>query len=74
MRTTVDLDESVLLAAKAIARDEQLSLGVALSRLVLRGLQQSTAMSSTTGFPVRVSTAAAGSITLQSVNDGRDGE
>lgn len=38
MRTTVDIDEDVLLAAKNIAAHERITLGQALSRLARGGL------------------------------------
>lgn len=38
MRTTLDLDETVLAAARALARAEGISLGTAVSQLALRGL------------------------------------
>jgi hypothetical protein len=38
MRTTVDLDDDVLVAARAIARGKRISLGKALSDLARRGL------------------------------------
>lgn len=38
MRTTVDLDDTVLAAARAKARAERVSLGRAISDLALRGL------------------------------------
>lgn len=37
MRTTINLDEDVLLVAKQIAARERVSLGEAISRLVRRG-------------------------------------
>lgn len=74
MRTTIDLDESLLLAAKAIARDEGSSLGAVLSRLAAQGLQQAAPVSTKAGFPVFARTASSKPITLDAVNDGRDGE
>jgi hypothetical protein len=38
MRTTLDLDEGVLAAARSLARAERLSLGAAVSRLARRGM------------------------------------
>jgi hypothetical protein len=38
MRTTLDLDDTVLAAARNLARAEGLSLGAAVSRLARRGL------------------------------------
>jgi len=39
MRTTVDLDEDALIAAKQIAARERISLGRAISRLIRRGAE-----------------------------------
>jgi hypothetical protein len=73
MRTTVDLDESVLVIVKAIARDEGSSLGTVLSRLAKRGFEQgSTVMGTTTGFPVFGVGVGARPITLETVNEHRD--
>ncbi|MHB1234883.1 MAG: hypothetical protein ACYCZK_04335 [Microbacteriaceae bacterium] len=75
MRTTVDLDESMLVIAKAIARDEGSSLGAVLSRLARRGLEQGDgAVSTSTGFPVFVVGDGARPITLELVNEYRDGD
>lgn len=53
MRTTLDLDEVVLSAARAKARAEKISLGRAVSDLVLGALGSGPAASAvTTGFPV----------------------
>lgn len=38
MRTTLDLDDAVLAAARALSRESGLSLGAAVSELALRGL------------------------------------
>lgn len=38
MRTTIDLEDDVLAAAKEVARLEKVSLGKAISRLVRRAL------------------------------------
>lgn len=38
MRTTVDLDDTVVAAARSLARARGISLGAAISELALRGL------------------------------------
>lgn len=43
MRTTLDIDDDVLLAAKERARKEKISTGAALTRLARAGLQRTTA-------------------------------
>lgn len=50
MRTTLDLDEAVLAAARAKARAEGISVGRAVSVLALRGLRPSPT-SRRRGFP-----------------------
>ena len=52
MRTTLDLDETVLAAARALARSRRCSLGAAVSELARRGL---TLESSTQTRPVDMS-------------------
>lgn len=74
MRTTVDLEESVLVAAKAIARDEGTSLGAMLSRLARRGLERGSTTVNSAGFPIFTVSADAWPITLETVNEHRDGD
>ena len=73
MRTTVDLDENVLRSAKAIARDEGVSLGVVLSRLARRGLAGGEVRIQKSGFPVFDVPVDAQVIDLDVVNEFRDG-
>ncbi|HRQ65057.1 MAG TPA: hypothetical protein PKZ76_09375 [Xanthomonadaceae bacterium] len=47
MRTTLDIDDDVLAAAKALARRERKSAGAVLSELARRGLHASTAVRAT---------------------------
>lgn len=42
MRTTLDIDEDVLLAAKALARRQRRSAGAVLSELARKGLSERT--------------------------------
>jgi hypothetical protein len=72
MRTTVDLDEGILKAARAIACDEQVSMGVVLSRLARKGLDSGIRTSRPGGFPTFPSSPGATPITLEAVNDYRD--
>ena len=39
MRTTIDIDDDILQAAKSLARSNRVSLGRALSQLARKGLQ-----------------------------------
>lgn len=72
MRTTIDLDEGVLAAAKAIARDSGVSLGEAVSRLALRGLTSTAPIDDLDGFPTFDASDGAQPITLELVNEYRD--
>jgi predicted ATPase len=73
MRTTLDVDDAVLAAARALARSEGISLGAAVSQLARRGLDSSNVVVAG-GFPVFESTDDARAITLELVNEYRDGE
>lgn len=42
MRTTLDIDDAVLRAARALAAQRDISLGAAVSELALRGLRPPT--------------------------------
>ncbi|CAN5311382.1 antitoxin VapB39 [soil metagenome] len=73
MRTTLDLDEGVLAAARALARDRGISLGAAMSELARRGLR-STAVRQQSGFPVFEHATDEPALTLDVVNEFRDGD
>lgn len=53
MRTTLDIDDAVLRAARVIADQRGISLGAAVSQLALRGLAPTALAVSTSGFPLR---------------------
>ncbi len=70
MRTTIDLDEEVLRAAKDLARERSQSLGRVLSDLARRGLQptlQPPAMRN--GVPLLPRKPGARSVTSQIIKD-----
>jgi hypothetical protein len=71
MRTTLDLDETVLAVARAIARDEGISIGAAVSQLARRGLRNDSTTGAS-GFPIFTVSADAVPITVDIVNDHRD--
>lgn len=73
MRTTLDVDDSVLDAARALARSEGISLGAAVSQLARRGLSASSVVIGD-GFPVFEVGDDASAITLELVNEVRDGD
>ncbi|MEO8907983.1 MAG: hypothetical protein ABI310_07900 [Microbacteriaceae bacterium] len=76
MRTTLDIKDSVLSAAKAIARDEGISVGEAVSRLALAGLapRETVVDARATGFPIFQPDVDAAPITIDLVNENRDGD
>jgi len=51
MRTTLDIDDRVLQAARELAHARQISLGAAVSALARRGLEQSSAVHVDLVFP-----------------------
>lgn len=74
MRTTLDIDDNVLAAARALARDESISLGAAVSQLARRGLDAGTqVVVGDGGFPI-IHAAPGAVITLDVVNRYRDGD
>jgi hypothetical protein len=72
MRTTVDLEEDVLLAAKEIARQQGITLGRVLSDLARQALTQRTPVASKHGLPQFPVQPDAGVVTLDLVNRLRD--
>ena len=72
MRTTVDLEEDVLLAAKEIARQRGNTVGQVLSDLVRQALTQKTPVSTEHGLPLFPIQPDAGVVTLELVNRLRD--
>jgi hypothetical protein len=72
MRTTVDLEEDVLLAAKEIARQRGSTLGRVLSDLARQALTRRAPVSTKHGLPVFPVQEGAGVVTLDLVNRLRD--
>ena len=70
MRTTVDLDEDVLRAAKALAHERDLSMGRVLSDLARRGLRPSSRTPATrSGVPILPRLPGARPVTSKDVKD-----
>ena len=65
MRTTIDLDNDALIAAKEIARAENTSLGKVISRLVRQALTGTTGTTGTTSAPATHALAQAGAAQSQ---------
>ncbi|MEP6843369.1 MAG: antitoxin [Pseudolysinimonas sp.] len=71
MRTTLELDDTVLAVARSLSRDEGISLGAAVSRLAQKGMR-SGSVTATGAFPVFTVPVDAPPITVDMVNDHRD--
>ena len=72
MRTTLDLEEDVLLAAKEIARQRGVSIGKVLSDLARQALSRQDAVTMRNGVPLFPVQPQAGVVTLELVNQLRD--
>ena len=72
MRTTVDLEEDVLLAAKEIAKHRGKTLGQVISDLARQALTRRTSISTKHGLPLFPVQPDAGVVTLELVNRLRD--
>ncbi len=72
MRTTLDLEEDVLLAAKTIAKQRGSTVGHVLSDLARQALTRRTPVSMKHGLPLFPVQPDAGVITLELVNHLRD--
>jgi hypothetical protein len=51
VRTTVDIDDDILQAARSLARSRRVSLGRALSQMARKGLQPNPALADDPLFP-----------------------
>lgn len=72
MRTTLDLEEDVLLAAREIARQRGLSTGKVVSDLIRQALTQKPTGATRHGVPLFPIQPEAGVVTLELVNQLRD--
>lgn len=73
MRTTLDVDDDVLAAARALARSEHRSLGRVVSQLARQGLAPRTQrLGEEAGFPVFAVDADAAAITGEMVQAALD--
>ena len=72
MRTTVDLEEDVLLAAKEIARQRGVSIGKVISELARQALARPGASTTRNGIPLFPLQPGAQVITPEFVNQLRD--
>jgi gamma-glutamyl:cysteine ligase YbdK (ATP-grasp superfamily) len=74
VRTTIDLEEDVLLAAKEIAKQRGNTLGQVLSDLVRQALTRRASVSKKHGLPLFPVQPNAGIVTPELVNRLRDEE
>jgi len=72
MRTTLDLEEDVLLAAKELARQRRCTVGQVLSDLARQTLTQRAPVSEKHGLPLFPVQPGAGVVTQEIVNRLRD--
>ena len=72
MRTTLDIEEDVLLAAKEIARQQKMTVGRVLSDLARKSLTRKSPVSEKHGLPLFQVQPDAGIVTLELVNQLRD--
>ena len=72
MRTTLDIEEDVLLAAKEIARQRGMTVGQVLSNLARKSLTRKSPVSKKHGLPLFPVQPDAGVVTLELVNQLRD--
>ena len=72
MRTTIDLEEDVLFAAKELARRQDSTLGKVVSELARRSLRSHMEVATRNGIPQLASWGDGRVISLQLVNELRD--
>lgn len=72
MRTTLDVEEDVLLAAREIARQRGVSMGKVFSDLARQALSRHDATAARNGLPLFPIRPGAGIVTLELVNQLRD--
>lgn len=72
MRTTLDLEEDVLMAAKEIARQRGITVGKVMSDLARQALTREVAEATRNGLPIFPIQSNAGIVTLELVNQLRD--
>ncbi len=72
MRTTVDLKEDILLAAKEIAKQRGSTVGQVLSDLVWQALTKQVPMATKHGLPLFPVKSKASVVTMELINRLRD--
>ena len=74
MRTTLNIDDDLLKAAKSIAGARSVSIGAVISDLVRKGLEASIRRRSKSGFPVFPVAPGSAPISLEDVKKLEDEE
>ncbi len=74
MRTTLDIEDDVLLAAKAIAKQKKRTLGEVMSELARAALHPAAPASERNGIPLLPARKPGAIVTLDLVNSLRDEE
>lgn len=72
MRTTLAIDDDVLIAAKAIAQQQHKSVGSVVSDLARRALRRPQALAERNGVPLLPHRDGQAIVTLEAVNALRD--
>ena len=72
MRTTLNIDEDILMAAKEIAKQKGISVGRALSDLARQALTRESTTNTRNGVPIFPLQEDASVVTLELVNRLRD--
>ena len=72
MRTTLDIEEDILFAAKEIARQKKMTVGQVVSDLARKSLTRKSPVSHKDGLPLFPIQPNAGAVTLEIVNHLRD--
>ncbi|MGN6471392.1 MAG: CopG family transcriptional regulator [Rhizobiaceae bacterium] len=73
MRTTLVIDDDVLVTARAIARQKKRPLGEIISDLARRSLHERQSFDKRSGIPLLPRRDGAAPVTLAMVNELRDG-
>ena len=72
MRTTINIDEDILMAAKEIVKQKRISVGRALSDLARQALTRESTTDTRNGLPIFPRQEHAGVVTLELLNQLRD--
>jgi hypothetical protein len=72
MRTTLEIDEDILLAAKEMARQQGVTMGKVLSNLARQALTSQEITTTRNGVPLFPHQPDAGVVTMELVNRLRD--